>query len=704
MQKKTFIFYIFIALTSISCMNWENFITYYNTYYNTERIIKEVENEFEYQDERKRITPRSLIPREEIFYDKKDALGPPNFMRDFIVTQQKRQPVKTKLDSIEIKGSKILAHRSKSKFVEGTLFLMAKAYFYDNAWLNSQIKTSELIDRYPDGDWSPDAHLLMAKNYLIQRKFYEGKLVLSRTVDIAWHKERYDILSEAFRLEAELALFQDDIEGAYRPYLQAIAQSGDNDLRAKWQFELAAILFRAGKFDRAEKEFAKVFRFSPDYITRFEAKLYRASSLARIGRFEEAEKLLDELDKDRKFEEWAVHVLAERMNLARLQKDMNKFKIYEKIADSAYANHPALMTPYYELGMQHFREKDYSTARTYFARSKGTRSPVFESSQRLYFLINDLETRKNKLQSTLLALNRAEEVIDSTGFVVALELFEVGRIHEQLGNPDSARYYYELAVRMSPKERDESARYLYVYALSLKDLDPIKSDSLLDVIAHRYPFTEYGKEAIKYHGYTAEFVIDTVAELYQSGDRFRRTGQFRYAIDQFRQLYYKYPDSKYAPKSIYTIGWIYENNLQKPDSALLYYQLLLKSYPHTEYANDVRLSVAYILALRSGGELPDSLKPKVVVKPTKGDPGVFKTIDNPQVQEQQSLTPENILNAPGKFFEGIKEGISKPLESIKEFKLPENPFDLLKSDEKKSNEENSEEDIQKRPIKPEDIK
>ncbi len=690
-----------IALTAISCMNWENFITYYNTYYNTERIINEVENEFEYQNEKKRITPRQLIPRTEIFYDKKDALGPPDFMRDFIVSQQKRQPVKRKLDSIEIKGSKILAHRSKSKFVEGTLFLMAKAYFYDNAWLNSQIKTSELIDRYPDGEWSPDAHLLMAKNYLIQRKFYEGKLVLSRTVDIAWHKERYDILSEAFRLEAELSLYQDDIEGAYRPYLQAIAQSSDNNLRAKWQFELAAILFRAAKFERAEIEFAKVFRFSPDYITRFEAKLYRASSLARIGKFEEAEKLLDELERDRKFEEWSVYVLAERMNLVRLQNDMSKFKIYEKIADSAYANHPALMTTYYELGMKYFKDKDYSTARMYFARSKGTRSPVFESSLRLYFLINDLESRKNKLSTTLLSLSRGEEVVDSTGFIVALELFEVGRIHEQLGNLDSARYYYELAVKMSPIERDESARYLYVYALSLKELDPIKSDSLLDLIAHNYPFTEYGKEAIKYHGYTTEFVIDSVAELYQSGDRFRRTGQYNYAIDQFKQLYYKYPDSKYAPKSIYTIGWIYENNLQQPDSALIYYQILLKYYPHTEYAGDVRLSVAYLLALRSGEELPDSLKPKVVIKQTKGDPGVFKTIEKVKEKEQQSLTPENLLQAPGKFFEGIKESISKPLESIKEFKLPENPFDLLKSEEKKSSEENIEETTNQ-PIKPED--
>ncbi len=694
---KTISFYILVAIISVSCINWDNFITYYNTYYNTDRIIKEVENEFDYQDEKKRITPRSLIPQSEIFYDKKESIGPPAFMRDFIITQQKRQPVKTKLDSIEIKGSKILAHRSKSKYVEGTLYLMAKAYFYDNAWLNSQIKTSELIDRFPDGDWSPDAHLLMSKNYLIQRKFYEGKLVLSRTVDIAWHKERYDILSEAFRLEAELALFEDDIEGAYRPYLQAIAQSGDNDLRAKWQLELATILFRAGRFDRAEVEFDKVFRFSPDYLARFEAKLYRASSLARIGRFEEAERIFQELEKDRNFEEWSVYVVAERFNLLSLQNNFAELKRYEEFTDSAYATHPALMTSYYEIGMKYFKEKDYSNARIYFARSKGTRSPVFESSQRLYFLINELESKKNKLSGVLAVLSKGESISDTLDFLIALDLFEIGRIHNQLGNPDSARYYYELAVRVSPEQNQETARYLYVYAISVKELDPIKSDSLLDIIAHRYPFTEYGKEAIKYYGYTAEFVIDSVADLFQSGDRFRRTGQYHYSIQQFRKLYINYPDSKYTPKALYTIGWIYENNLFKPDSALIHYQLLLKEYPHTEYANDVRLSVAYLLALRSGGELPDSLKPKVVTKPTKGDPGVFKVEEPPKTQEQKA-TPENMLKSPESFFQGIKEIINKPIEAIKEFKLPDNPLDMLKSKEDDSVKPDT-----LKPIKPEDI-
>jgi len=100
-----------------------------------------------------------------------------------------------------------------------------------------------------------------------------------------------------------MALYFGDFAGAVRPYFQAIAQSDDKKQKAIWQNEMATILFRMGRFDRAERAFAKVMDYSPNLVTEYESKLYRASSLIRLDRIQEAERILNRLDDDGKFEE-----------------------------------------------------------------------------------------------------------------------------------------------------------------------------------------------------------------------------------------------------------------------------------------------------------------------------------------------------------------------------------------------------------------
>jgi hypothetical protein len=148
-----------------SCGFWTNFTTYFNTYYNAERLISESEREFSYQEEKVRSRkPRTHVPKHNLLvessFQKSDI---PPFMQEFIISKAQLQPVRVKLDSVLIKGSKILAKKSESDFIEGTLYLMAQAYFYRSEWLPCEVKCGELIDIYPDGEKSPDAHLLLSK-------------------------------------------------------------------------------------------------------------------------------------------------------------------------------------------------------------------------------------------------------------------------------------------------------------------------------------------------------------------------------------------------------------------------------------------------------------------------------------------------------------------------------------------------------------
>ena len=776
------------------CRQWDNFTTFYNTFYNADRLINESKSEFEYQDEKLRINPRVFVPDPKITISDVTESGPPPFMKEFIISPAKLQPVAVKLDSVIRKGSKILAYHPKSNYIEGTLYLMASSFFYRNDWLSTQIKCSEQIDRFPDGKLSPDAHLLLSESLLIQKKLYAGKIMLSRTVDIAWQLNRYDILSEAFRLEADLALYQNDVEGALRPYKQAVAQATDKEYAARWQVELAAILYRLGRFRRAAEEFAKVHDYSPDYVTEFEAYLYYAASKIRLGQYEEADEILTRLERDGKYEEWLGFIYPVRLTSLRLRKEKN-LEAAEKFADSAFATNPAVISYYFERGMDLFDSANYQKARVYFSKAKNGRTPVFNQAQRMYYLLNTWDAKKTQLipdiyiyykkkneydslfaiyqlkvdsiaalavpdtlaiapvtkesipgststivsqtaSSTIshpgshtftsattpdtsvtvnsstttlhsnpdVAGNRTSTtyvqpppmdpiVSDSSRTSLATLLFELGRVHEQLGNADSSLYYYQTSVEVSPPSKQSSARFYYALARILKPNDPIKSDSLMEIIVNRYPLTDYGRESMSQLGYTESFVVDTVLDLFKSGCQLMKFGDNYFAINQFTKVYTGYPKTRYAPRSIYAIGWIYEKNLKNKDSALIYYQMLIEKYPGSEQAKDVMLTVNYMAALESGNPLPDSLKARPTVymprEPAKGLPpmplNIPSQVKPPQKKPaDQSLSPLDLLNEPLKLFKNAKELIENPenliknpVDMIKDFEIPKSPIDLL---------------------------
>ncbi len=689
MKKVVNIIFIAFSLTIIlsACTqlsSFSDFTTYFNTYYNANRLMNEAEDEFGYFDEKLRITPRVIVPTPEIFNPNFVPNGPPPFMDEFIIKQFKRQPVVVKLDSIIIKGSKILSTSPKGEYVQKSLFLMAKTYFYREEWLNSQVKCGELIDIYPDGDMSPDAHLLYSKTLLIERKFIQGKMMLSRTVDIAWYKKRYDILSEAFRLQAEQSLYEKNLEGALRPYYQAITQTSDNEMKAKWQLDLAALLYRLGYFEKAESEFAKVLNYKPDYLGKFESKLYRAASLNRLKKFDLANDILDDIENDGKFTEWKGFTYAERLQSMRIKSNLdsssNKKKLIseldsaEKFADTAYIGNNLIQCYYFDRGMDYYQNNEYNKAAKYFVRVQGAKTPVSNTARDLFKAITELEERYVWIAPTMNKIEEGAMPNDTVAYQTSSYLFEMSRTHELLKNKDSAVYYSKLSYEISPKSNQKSARFLYAYSRLIKATDPLLSDSLYEVLANNYMGTEYGDEAARVLGFTKEFKIDPVEELFTSGSSNRINGNFEYANKQFLKIYNEYPNNPLAPKSLYTIGWTFENHIKDKDSTFYYYNLLIQKYPTSIYALDIKSSTEfYAVVQANGGEVPDSLKltkkeiDKINIDDTaKRYEEIRKELEikNAAQKEQNEKSGFDDFLDPTKLFEQTKKMLNDQLNTI----------------------------------------
>jgi tetratricopeptide (TPR) repeat protein len=680
---------IVTLLFLVGCQTFDNFTTYFNTYYNMERLMEKSEDEFDFMAFDKRPI-QVYVPDPKIEVDNDYSLGPPPFMQDMIITQRQRQAVEVKLDSIIIKGSKILAFKSKTDYVEGAIFLMAKSYFYQEEWRPSEIKCSELVDKYPNSDYSPDAHLLFAKNALIQRNFYTGKIMLSRTVDIAWQKNRYDILSEAFRLQAELALYQNDKEEALRPYRQAVAQSDNSELSARWQLELAALLYRIGEFEKAATEFAKVRDFSPTYEQLFESYLYEAECQARLKNFEQSNEILTYLEDDSKFEEWMGYTYAARLTEGRMKGDEDTLQSMENYADTAYVNNMLINTYSFERGMDFYNKSNYFKAQQYFAKARNQRTPIFYEASYMFKSLSELRYKTELAKTNLLTMQK-----DTTGtpndtlkYNTALLLFEAGRIQEELGNKDSVIYYYKQAYDISPKNMIGTSQFAYSYARVIREDDPYKSDSLYEVVANNYATTPFGRDAMRVLGFTDEFIVDTVQDLFNSGMKLKKFKDYTFAINQFYSVYERFPQHKLAPRSLYNIGWIYERELKNLDSAIKYYDLLIEKYPNSEYAEELRLPLAQLKNVKFNTKIPDSLAyvPQYVNIDKKVD--VDKLLNtnfqiitpNGTVQTMPTSTDTNStlkLDDPGKFLDKAKEIISKPKELLNKI----NPLNWFNSDD-----------------------
>lgn len=652
---------LLIALFVSACSFYDEETAYFNTYYNMERIMAEVKDEFAYQDENKRNKPRVLVPGLDsaTMAAKEGSVAPPQyqFLKAFVIDRSKLQPMATKVDSILLKGSKILANHPKTSYVQGSLFLMAESYFFRSEWVPSQQKCIELIERYADGDYSPDAHLLLAKDYLIQRKISQGKQTLSRTVDIAWYKKRYDILSEAYRIQAELAMEEGELDKAVAPYKQAIAQSEDNGIRAAWQADVASIYYRQGRFALAAQAFLEVDNYTPDLVAEFESQLYHAACLVRLGKLDSAELEFAALEDNRNYTEWSSYITAEKLALERARKgDLTDPGLIaaERKADTSFIGRPELMAQNFQKAMAFYKQADYEQAMTYFAKAKVIRTPVYEVAAKYYTLLKQWEDQRRKVTSYRTAVTDRKSQRDSMNVLASKEEYGLGRVHEQLNNPDSALYYYKHAYDSTVDSDPERSRYLYAQARLISETDPEAADSLMMILNERWPNSSYGKEAGLALGFSQDALTDDASELYRSAQSFRRIKDYPYASNQYRLIAEKYGQSTYAPKALYALGWMFERDVHNLDSALFYYNLLVERYPKSEYAKEVFPSVEYAYAKRNNVEVADSVLLKdldtdLQQRAKAGEKNLMQQMLDNNANALQMNTPGilNNINIPG---------------------------------------------------------
>ncbi len=588
------LFLVLLLGTLISaCQQVRNFTTYYNRYWNMERILAEVEDDVDYyRDQKSEVPqPRYVVPFDEVggeFYSV--------YLEKRTLTPDEVRTHKIKLDSILLKGSILLTHQGESDYVDDAIYLMAKSNFYQREWFQSASQSVELIENFPDSKWQPDAHLLLAMGLLKQGELEAAEEMLSKTVDVAFRFKRQDVLTDAFRLNADVQLAQGETNLAVRPYERAILLSEDGAEKARWQYELGLVHFRAGDFDRAVEEFDKVAEYDPEPITEFEASLQSAVALRAAGRKEEARERLDLLEENEELEQWHGIVAVERINLNTEPGDATVLDAATMASLDSLGAKEYLVYGYYERGVRAFRAGSYDVAHLNLSRVQSTKSPLATKARDYTLWINFYKGELQKgYQATY--IDRLP-FPDSLAIEASRAYYNVARFFSRYEVQDSTEYYYRLATKWGVPGSMEGARATFALSEFLtRKGEGVEADSLMERLAEDYGDNQWAREARRRLGYTEDIVIDRARDTYLSGlSLMQNAGDYPGALLRFRTVYREHAGTRYAPQALYASGLIFEKYLDRTDSALLYYARLLNSYPESEQASAIRNLVETTMA------------------------------------------------------------------------------------------------------------
>jgi TolA-binding protein len=586
---------LLLSLFLTACQPMRNFTTYYNRFYNMERIMDEAEDELLYIREQKTPEPTYYIP-----YDDLGLKGARvyNHLERRSMSVEEMKANKIKLDSILIKGSMLLVRNTKSDYVPDAVFYMGKAFFYEREWYQSQKKCEELIANFPESRWFPDAHLFLSMNLLEQGDVDGAEKILSRTIDIAWGQERRDLLTEAFRLNADINLAKGEMEKAIKPYQRAILLSSDNEEKARWQYEIGVVRFRSGDFQGALREFDRVREFSPDILTQFQTGLQRSVTLRTLGERDLAAQQLAKLSDNSNFEPWWGMVAMEKMNLDADQPGGASPSDEElKTLDSTYPGKTYAAYSIYERGVRAYRAGDYRTAYNNFWKVQSAMAPFQRRAQRYALLLGQYIDQNERVYN--LTRIPLQSYPDSTKANVSDAYYNIARVFASLGIPDSLNRYYALSSQWAPGGSLQAARALYARAAAAHESGrSAEADSLLELVVHDYPLTDYAADARTRLGYTEAAKIDPARDLYESGLSFMKVGEYTHAIPQFQRVANEYKDSPFAPQALYAIGLLYERTLDNYDSAFSYYSQILNRYPNSEQGIAVKPLIEAVLGAR----------------------------------------------------------------------------------------------------------
>jgi tetratricopeptide (TPR) repeat protein len=385
-------------------------------------------------------------------------------------------------------------------------------------------------------------------------------------------------------------------------------------------------LYRAGEklvgLQRLE-DAARMFEFaagnSDDPQFKYQCLLERIRVLRSLGRHEESLRMANEMLDDFRFLQNSKELQFERglthFEAGEIQAAEDDFVVVDTTAGRSELGARA---SFERAKLYEYVKQDYRAARDAYTRAASFPVEEIVSTARKkqagltrYLLLVDARMKLDSLivhgsvSDSLPADSGAAKPpldLDSLRSAIAANSFELGELfYIDIENPDSAVYWYGQALEnIDDSVRTPRIKYILAeLALSYPTKQYADGHLMLRSIIEKYPKSLYATRAKIQLGIKLDpSETDNGEILYKKAEARIDSGDYTGAITTLRTIATEYPNSPFASKSAYTIGWLYENRLSQPESALSEYARLLQAYASSPYAAVVRPRIRAIEASR----------------------------------------------------------------------------------------------------------
>ncbi len=683
-MRKLALFAILLFLSS--CSIYDNFTTYFNTFYNADRDFEEVleliENQEEFDQFNFKLPPlpsksknliesiivnlsfilqhhpnsayvdESLLMLGKIFYlDQKF----PKAERKFEELATKNNP-ELLIENLIWLGKAQLQQRKFETGIKTLSLAKKKAKEEDNIELFEQASVAEisfLLFRKENEqatiysrelfNFTENEELKSRLAFEIGQIFYKENNFEEATNwfdEVLNHEPTFNV---EFRSRMQSAIIKRELKD-YETSIEKLEYIESEDkfdlFKDEIQIELGITYFEVGDINNAVYNFVRVDSLFKAKPSAAQAKFMLAKIMDKIYKdYDSAYVLYNEVSKSKADEkiknENQIRLATIQSYLDESKKQREYTKQYLYFTDKDYFKKDSLAYEDFLFAKRMSNQKD-SIKLAEAGDDLANRNPQGN-------LNNQNPTKRqidaNKTINERLAEDREKQIkaskepqkpvrpkiqVDSLKNMLSEVLLNKGNLFfSELDVPDSAAFYYNRIINeFDSSEYLPNAFYnLGSYYLSIAN--KTRGDSLFNYVYNTFPDHPFAEAAAIKLGFLIEEKKDDPSENdFEFIDNLISEHKFDSVLIKSDEIINKYPKTQAAAKSIFIKGWIFENKLEKPDSAISNYRKLIAEFRTTEFTRtitpkvrewdkDVKEKERRLKAVQdsvANAALPDSLK------------------------------------------------------------------------------------------------
>ncbi len=638
------IFPLIILLTFQGCGVWDNFTAYFNRYYNAKQsymeaeeiILKENQNDY-FAFKEQKIKGNANKPLDKViekcskilqFHKESDFFDDALFMigKAFYHKGQYSRALRKFKELARLYETE---HRLENLLWMSRSELQMRNFDTGLSVLDS-LKSMAVREDEPE---------ILLEAYRTEVSYYLYKKEDSKAIKLINEMLAFsddDEVTAQIRFElGRLYEEQEKYEEAAEQYLAAADASTDFGVDLSSNIAYASVLKRIGKGDlglRILRDLKEEEKYKKSWG---EIELEIGNNLYIQGKYEEAIEQLFLVDTAYSNEEsagQAKFLHAEIMEVVYADFDSAKF-LYEGVTSSKAPNEikaraagrAQIITRRNDAynNMSKFkRELSYVTDSTAFLRDsviyanyiarKDSAQKVWDDKQKLNNDDDDKEKEQKPATRTTTRGRRGTQN-QKAGFVYAEKPpfpeapaipalsrdtliyrivsneYELANVYfDELEEPDSAFFYYKEILEVYPNTilHAKTLFALGSYYLSVDEDE--KANGIFTDIYENYKGDPIVNAAAEKLGLEKIEISEDPANIeFLAAEAKMDSGKYEEALPVLREITKKYPESPLYPKALYTSGWILENKLEMPDSAVKFYDTLAAKFDKSSYTRDI---------------------------------------------------------------------------------------------------------------------